>query len=306
VLGTFREPRVFGSAADAVLSGTVEQQRRSSFNFRRRALGAEAARRLTEGFSASASYQIQRTEIFNDKINPADRLLVDRLFPQLRLSSFVASGVFDTRDDPVDPGEGHYASASTQLAARRIGSEVGFIKSFFTAQTFRTLPRTRRIVFAGSVRVGVAAGFPREVLRPAEGAEAIVQLRELPASERFFAGGDTTVRGFALDRLGTPETIDKDGFPIGGNALVILNAELRVPVGRGLGVVGFVDAGNVFARTSAIDVGALRAAIGFGVRYRSPVGPIRADVGFNPQRRDIAAGVREPLKAFHISLGQAF
>ena len=80
------------------------------------------------------------------------------------------------------------------------------------------------------------------------GQPVVDTIRDLPASERFFAGGDTTVRGFALDQLGTPATIDKDGFPIGGNALVILNAELRIPVRGGLGAVGFIDAGNVFAK----------------------------------------------------------
>jgi outer membrane translocation and assembly module TamA len=130
--------------------------------------------------------------------------------------------------------------------------------------------------------------------------------KDLPASERFFAGGDTTVRGFALDQLGTPATIDKDGFPIGGNALVIFNAELRVPVAGGLGVVGFLDTGNVFARATDIDLMQLRSAVGFGVRYKSPVGPIRVDLGFKLGRRDITPGVPESPNALHISLGQAF
>jgi outer membrane protein assembly complex protein YaeT len=304
LLGTFREPRVFDTAADAVLTGTVEQQRRSSFSFRRQAFGAEAARRLSDNVSASGSYQIQRTVIFNDQIHPTDRPLVDRLFPQLRLSSIVGSGVFDTRDDPLDPSSGHYVSGSGQLAARKLGSEVGFLKTFFTAQLFRTLPRTNRIVFVGNARAGLAAGFSREVLQASTG--TVVTVRDLPASERFFAGGDTTVRGFILDQLGTPATIDKDGFPIGGNALVIFNGELRIPVGRGLGVVTFVDTGNVFARTSDVTLSQLRTAVGFGLRYRSPVGPLRFDVGFNVDPRDIAPGVREPGRAFHISLGQAF
>src|SRR5262249_38309575 len=129
--------------------------------------------------------------------------------------------------------------------------------------------------------------------------------RDLPASERFFAGGDTTVRGFALDRLGTPQTIDTEGFPIGGNGVVIFNAELRTPVRGNLGVVGFIDTGNVFAHTSDIDFGELRSAVGFGLRYKSPVGPIRLDLGFKVHREEIA-GSREPLTALHISLGQAF
>ncbi len=65
-----------------------------------------------------------------------------------------------------------------------------------------------------------------------------------------------------------------------------------MPVPGGLGVVGFVDTGNVFARTADIDLTELRSAVGFGVRYRSPVGPIRVDLGFKIERQEIAPGVR--------------
>ena len=127
----------------------------------------------------------------------------------------------------------------------------------------------------------------------------------LPASERFFAGGDTTVRGFALDRLGDEPTIDANGFPIGGSALIVLNSELRVPVTGVLQVVGFLDAGNVFDRVGNLSLGSIRGGAGFGVRYRSPVGPIRVDLGFKLDRREFA-GERERLTAIHFSIGQAF
>jgi outer membrane protein insertion porin family len=315
VLGTFREPRVFGTAADASLTAFSEQQIRSSFNFARRAFGAEVGRRLTRVVSLSGNYQIQRTELFDEQFNPTDKLLIDRLFPQVRLSSFSSSTIRDTRNDAVDPATGHYLSGNGQLAARRIGSEVGLVKSYFTAQLLRTLPSTNRTVFVANARLGLATGFSREVVRIDQDNQPIVGtdgrpvtdvVKDLPASERFFAGGDTTVRGFALDQLGTAATIDKDGFPIGGNALVIFNAELRVPVAGGLGIVGFFDTGNVFTRTTDIDLKELRSAVGFGVRYKSPVGPIRVDLGFKVRRHDIAPGVRESPNAFHISLGQAF
>jgi outer membrane protein insertion porin family len=315
VLTTYREPRVFGTAADAFLTGTLEQQIRSSFNFARRALSAELLRRVTRHVSINGNYQIQRTELFDEKIAPADKLLIDRLFPQVRLSSFSLSAVRDGRNDLLDPSAGVYLSANGQIAARDIGSEVGFLKTYLTAQFFKTVPKTRRMVLATSARVGLAAGLPREIPRldpqghpvlDDNGQPIIDAIRDLPASERFFAGGDTTVRGFALDQLGTPATIDQDGFPIGGNALVILNAELRIPVRGGLGAVGFIDAGNVFAKTSAIDLGAFRNAVGFGIRYRSPVGPIRVDIGFKLDRRDIVPGRLEDRTALHISLGQAF
>jgi outer membrane protein assembly complex protein YaeT len=295
VLGTFREPRVFNTAADAFLTAIVEQQHRSSFNFWRRGFNAEVGRRVTAAFSLLGSYQINQTELFDEKINPQDQPLIDRLFPQVLLSSFSASGIHDTRDDQLNPVGGHYLSANGQVAARAIGSQVGLLKTYFTAQAFRELPGSNRVVLAASARLGMATAFAR--------GDAGVQL---PASERYFAGGDTTVRGFALDRLGTPEVIDATGFPVGGNGVVILNAELRVPVMRFLGVVGFLDSGNVFRQTTDIDLGRLRATTGFGVRVQSPVGPIRVDVGFKLDRQEITPGQVEPRNAWHVSLGQAF
>ena len=97
------------------------------------------------------------------------------------------------------------------------------------------------------------------------------------------------------------DTLDENLPPIGGNGLVIFNAELRVPVAGGLGVVGFVDTGNVFARVSNIDLGELRTAVGSGVRYKSPFGPIRFDLGFKVNRQP-----GEGLTAWFISFGQAF
>jgi outer membrane protein insertion porin family len=139
----------------------------------------------------------------------------------------------------------------------------------------------------------------------AQGHVTTATIEDLPASERFFAGGDTTVRGFALDALGTPQTIGQNGFPIGGNGLVIFNLELRAPVRGAIGAVGFVDSGNVFAHASDIDLTELRSAVGFGIRYKSPIGPIRVDLGFKLHREEVA-GSREALTALLISLGQAF
>jgi outer membrane protein assembly factor BamA len=315
VIGTYREPRVFGTPADAFLTGTLEQQHRSSFNFARRAFNAELGRRVTRTVSVSGTYQIQRTELFDEQIDPADRVPVDRLFPQVRLSSFASSVVRDTRDDLTDPSDGRFLSANGQIAGRGIGSQVGFAKSYLVGQMFRVIPHAHRAVFAGSARLGLATGFPRltvdrdangQVILGPDGQPSMITVRDVPASERFFAGGDTTVRGFALDQLGTPATIDKDGFPQGGEGLVIFNAEIRAPITRSLGIVGFVDSGNVFEHVSDISLADLRGSVGFGVRYKSPIGPIRVDLGFKLHRDVNALGQREPLTALHISLGQAF
>jgi len=300
LVGTFREPRIFDTPADALVTGEFEQQLRASFDFTRRSATAEVGRRLTRSLSVSGNYQIQTVTLLHEHLSPGDEQIIDRVFPQFLLSLFSASGIHDTRDDQVNPTRGGYVSVNGQIAARAIGSEVGFGKTYVTGQLFKTIPRSRGIVFAGSARLGMAAGFPREVTTVENGQILVTEVKDLPASERFFAGGDTTVRGFAQDQLGTRETI-VDGFPKGGNGLIIFNAEARVPVRGGFGVVGFVDTGNVFASVTDIALGDLRSSAGFGIRYKSPIGPIRVDLGFKLHRLD-----GEALTALHISLGQAF
>jgi outer membrane protein insertion porin family len=299
---TYGERRILGTDADATISGGVEQAVRSSFDFNRRGASATITRRISRALAVSARYGIDRTKLLNIKSNFAAQPEIDRLFPQVRISSVASSIIRDTRNDLIEPTSGSLMGADAELAARRIGSEVGFLKTFVQGFTYRQLHRSNSSVLVFGARVGLATGFLREV--SSDG--STIALDDLPASERFFAGGDTTVRGFTLDRLGTPETIDQDGFPTGGHGLIVLNVEARVPIRGGLGVVGFVDGGNVWRLVSDMDFAQMRGAAGFGLRYRSPVGPIRVDLGIKLDRRVLPTGERERPTALHISLGQAF
>jgi outer membrane protein assembly complex protein YaeT len=314
VTGTFREPRAFGRPGDAQALAFLERGIRASFTFDRVGVRGDYARRYDAGLTATVRYTLENTDIIDEQIEPEDRLLVDRLFPQVRLSTFFGGVLRDSRDDVLDPQRGTLLSLDGAAAARAYGSEIGFVKTFLQGFVYRRLPG-RGFVVAGGARVGLSTAFSYEVPRVDENGDPILGeegqqlfdlVEDLPASERFFAGGDTTVRGFALDRLGTDQTLDPQGFPQGGNGLMILNAELRAPYWKGLGLVGFVDAGNVFRRAENISVTELRVATGFGVRYRSPIGPLRVDLGFKVNPRVLASGSRERASVLHISLGQAF
>jgi outer membrane protein insertion porin family len=297
VVGTYRQPRSLWWRADLSLTGAVEQGIRSSFNFARKGVTAEALRRITPAVRASFRYSFSTTKTFDERLSDEDQATIDRLFPRVRLSAISGAVARDTRDDVLDPSSGTFMSGEGSMAARSMGGQVGFLKSYVQGFWFRRLPGRRRVVFAARAATGLADGFPRDV----QG--TIVE--DLPASERFFAGGDTTIRGFALDTVGTESTISATGFPRGGNAVVILNGELRIPVWREVGAAVFVDGGNVFERVTDLDFGALRGSAGFGVRYRSPIGPIRVDLGFKMDRRE-SAGRRETPMVVHFSIGQAF
>ena len=315
VIGSYREPRFAGGTGDFQVSAVFEQGSRTSFRYRHRSARVDYAERLQNGWRALGTYSFETNEIFDDQINPLDRPLIDRLFPQVRLSVMSATMLHDTRDDALDPSRGTLTSFSGDLALQPLGSEVGLAKTFVQFFAFRQLPTAHRVVMAGGIRLGIGSGFPREVavidgngnpVLGSDGQPQTVTVQDLPASERFFAGGDTTVRGFQTDRLGRPDTMDSDGVPIGGHAELILNLEARVSLWHDLGIVAFLDGGNVFSNVNDFGFNKLRGSMGFGIRYKSPVGPIRIDFGFKLGGLQTFGTYKESRTALHISIGQAF
>lgn len=321
LFGTFREPRAFGTPVNLLLTGIAERAVRTSYSFETREARAEVLGTRWGDVGGVFRFSIERTELFDVNLPLDQRPLIDRFFPQVRLSKLSGSLVRDTRrrdnePDPLDPSEGTQLSADAEFAARAIGSEVGYVKGFLQAGWYRQLPSSRRMVFAVRAAIGAAHGFRRDVgvldadgnpvLNP-DGSPSMEVVQDLPASERFFAGGSNTNRGFSNDQLGNEDTISPGGFPTGGNGEVLLNTELRAGLFRSFSGVLFVDAGNVFKRAADIRFTDLRPAAGFGVHYRSKGFPIRFELGFNLDRRELSPGGRlERGSVLIIALGPAF
>ncbi len=314
VTGSYRAARAWGTNTDIVVSTTAERAIRTSFTFVRRAANAEALRRLSSRLSVFGRYALDSTRLFDTRISEEDQPLIDRLFPQIRLSSISSGVVWDSRDDFLDPTGGGWLSADAEIASRSLGSQVGFVKAFFQATGFRRITRVARVVLAGRIQVGVARGLERQVTRldangmpilGPDGQPLTDTVADLPAGRRFFAGGSTSVRGFQQDRIGVAGILNATGLSNGGNGLVVMNGEVRTQVLTSVSLVGFIDGGNVFARASDIRPGDFRGAAGLGIRYRSPLGPLRMDFGFKLDRR-IFNGKRERGWEFHLSIGEAF
>lgn len=116
--------------------------------------------------------------------------------------------------------------------------------------------------------------------------------------ERYFSGGGTTVRGFEQDRLGP---VDLRGEPLGGEAVFILNNELRFPMVSIFDGVGFVDLGNVYLKASDFNPFDVRKTAGMGIRLRTSWLLLRLDYGFKLDRKQ-----GESRGALFFSIGQAF
>jgi outer membrane protein assembly factor BamA len=229
-------------------------------------------------------------------------LVPELVLPQdrsVRLSTFSASIIQDTRDKPLDPRTGHYSTLDLGITPTALGSSANFTRLVGQYASYRPVGPIK-MVWANSIRLGLAAPFAGSFV---------------PTSQRFFAGGGTTLRGFPINGAGPQRLVavcnpgqttncSQISVPFGGNQLFILNSELRypIPIINNLGGVLFYDGGNVYSHIRFSDfVEHYTSTVGIGFRYSTPVGPVRIDVGRN---LNPIPGIN-PFQ-FFITLGQAF
>jgi translocation and assembly module TamA len=120
----------------------------------------------------------------------------------------------------------------------------------------------------------------------------------LPPDQRFYAGGTSTVRGYAYQLVGP--TFPHLANPSGGTAITTAGVEFRQRLYTNWGVVGFVDAGQVSTSLKPLHSD-VRIGTGAGARYYTPIGPIRLDIAVPVGRRP-----GEDSFEVYIGLGQAF
>lgn len=216
---------------------------------------------------------------------------------------------WDRRDDPLNTRSGWYASLALQQGRSWLGSQSSYDRVLGEARWYQPLP-------AGWV---LALRLEAGVLEPTGDQRS-------PITERFYAGGSNSVRGFGYNRLSpqqrrssadTEGTLsERDTVPVGGDALLEGTVELRIPLAGPLGMALFTDAGNV--TVLAEETGELlrpNVAVGAGVRYATPFGPVRLDVGWLAVRNlpcvvdggtCTEARVETSPIAVHFSIGEAF
>lgn len=228
-------------------------------------------------------------------------LLIPQLVPtadlHVRLSTLTANYVRDTRDSSLDAHKGIYESFQVDLNPSYLGSSVDFTRMLGQASYYKQV--FGNTVWANSLRLGFESAYNNS---------------HVPISEEFFSGGGSTLRGFPLNGAGPQNAITACGtptdpstcvpvkVPLGGQQLVILNSEFRIPLSmvmKNLGMAAFYDGGNVFRHVGFH--GQYTNTVGVGLRYATPVGPIRIDIGHNLNGQP---GIKSTQ--IFITLGQAF
>ena len=281
---TFREPYLFGRRHELFVTAFREEEDRDSFDFVRYGGLLQTGRTLSPSWSLILRYAYQETSVFNIEV-PLDE--VDRQFRSTTFSGPSASVVNDTRDDPLDPHRGRFVGADVQISHEVLGGD-SFMKGFVQAATYQRVAARTVLAVSGRLGLGRTFGFD-EPLR-------------LPLPDRFFAGGDYSLRGFATDLAG-PVAVLPSGevIPTGGNGLLLGGAELRYDVGRRFSAAAFTEAGNVYPQVSDMTLSDMRYTAGLGLRYKSALGPLRIDWGYKLDRR-----VGEKPYHVHFTIGHAF
>jgi len=281
-----RDPWLFENDVDLVgdLTLTYDERQNPAFTHRSTGAGAFVTEEWSEDESTTLGYQFRRSAIFDVDVLDAELDEVNDALDDVDLSSIRLSHRSDRRDNPLLPTRNTYLETSLEWGDRSLGSELDFLRGKLTLAGYRSFgPRT---VLAAAFRTGV--------IRPLGPADTI------PLQERFFNGGENTVRSFLESELGPA---DSDGNPLGGEAFHVANLELRRRLGEThLELALFYDVGDLVAEAADWGhFGDLRSGVGLGLRYILPIGPLRLDVATNPDPHE-----GEDDFAVHFAIGFAF
>lgn len=200
------------------------------------------------------------------------------LYPALR-------GEYIDADDRIFPRRGIGVSVEVRGGVEGVGSDANFAQAWGVARWYQGIGDRNRLI-----------------LRAEAGGTFTNALVDMPPSLRFFAGGDRSIRGYGFREVG-PSTIGSDGkkYALGGKYVVTGSAEFEHYFNNEWGAAVFVDTGDAFNKfgddvTDSTDRDQnfdLHTGVGFGVRWRSPVGPVRVD---------IARGLNDPDSDYEIYL----
>lgn len=218
-------------------------------------------------------------ELIATREDDYDFVANDRSYDFYTILGLTGQVGMDRTDSLLDPTKGFRVTALIQPEGSLAGRFSPYARARLDVSGY--YPVTDSIVLAGRVRVGSILGAARERLAP---------------SRRFYAGGGGSVRGFGYQELGPK---DPNNDPIGGRSVNEAAFEARYRFGN-FGVVGFVDAGQVY-RGSTPDFSNLRFGAGIGARYYTNFGPMRFDIA-----TPIARKPGEARVSVYVSIGQAF
>ncbi len=191
---------------------------------------------------------------------------------------------FDHTDNPLNSHRGYKVDIRAEPIGVFGGETLFYLKLQTQESAYFPLTPSQNTVFAARIHVGSIIGG---------------EIPEVPASDRFFAGGGGSVRGYEYQNVGPHYA---DNTPQGGLSLVESSLEVRRDLFGSLGGVVFLDSGVVGAQSTP-SFTHIASSVGVGVRYNLGFAPLRADFAFPINR--LSAASQPPIQVY-LSIGQSF
>ena len=277
-----------------------EHRDEPSYTYKETGLAVLLSKKINRNLMLSSGYRYKTTQLFD--LNDGTPLLTAE--DDYNQGTLGIQAVWDTRDDIFFPSEGMRVTSGFDISMPALGSDIEFGRVTLGCRYFTGLPKE----YILGVRATTGLIIP------------INNQTYIPISERFFNGGDNTVRSYKHSRLGPK---DNNNEPVGGLGYNVFSIELRKRFFRNFAATLYVDAGNVSPNRSLLDRNLLpytdrsellddtlndffsefKFGIGIGLQYLLPVGPLRLDVAYNPAPEEIW---HEDSWVYHFSLGMAF
>jgi outer membrane protein assembly complex protein YaeT len=287
---TYLQPRVGGLKGRNLTYSLLYDDTRDvrTFASKREEAGIQLSQVFSKSLTGLFRFAYRRVSV-SDVVIPV--LLIPQFVQPERIGMLSAGLIQDRRDNKLDPTRGVYNTIDVGLSTKWFGSQRSFVRLLARNATYYKLSRS--VILARQTQFGVILPFAV--------ASDIIPDQSIPLPERFYGGGADSLRSFPYNQAGPRDTgaplapggpsSEPTGFPLGGNALLFNNVELRFPLlGENVRGVLFHDIGNVytaldnislrFHQRSMEDFNYATQAVGFGIRYRTPVGPIRVDLAY--------------------------
>ncbi|MCB1499770.1 MAG: outer membrane protein assembly factor [Bauldia sp.] len=268
---TFTKPAVIGAMTDLTLGARTYRLTTDAYRVTATSGTVGLSQEFSNSLSGGVSLDYEDARV-DDAIQTED---------EYRILTATGSLDWDRRDNKLNPTRG-FRNFFSVAPAYNFPQDDLFATFTNDFSIYRAIDSDRRFVLAGRVQGGIITAD---------------DIRDIAPYRRMYAGGPSTVRGYAYQSLGPKN--DK-GDLIGGRSMFAASAELRYRINQTLGVAAFVDAGNAYADIWP-EFDKVKFGVGGGVRYLTPVGPLRVDLAFpvEPSKDD-------SWVALYVGLGQAF
>jgi outer membrane protein insertion porin family len=285
---SFTEPWLFDypiSAGFDVYLTKLDKERNVGYGYNEKRLGGDLrlGRRFGEYSSGGVTYRREDVEISDFDTNVSVDLKAEEGNNTLSLLGF--NWATDLRDSSIAPTQGLYLSGGVDVAGGIFGGDKNFYR--LSTRDSYNIPFKFDSTLEFRLRIGIQDAYGNS--------------DKVPIFERFYAGGERTIRGYDERAVGPVDSVTLD--PIGGESMLIGNIEYTIPIIKYVKMAVFFDTGNVWSKMSDLGSGGFKSGSGFGLRVKTPIGPVNLDYGIP---FDTVPGSDSKTGKFYFSVSRGF